>query len=367
MNWLYSKWWKWVCVVLLMYVVVGSFMVPLAPGVTKVEPITFGPDSVYTFNITGYHTHFKDAKAGKVQMWFKSGTNYYLPIALNITSDEKLEAKFGVNPNEQDSLQKGNLDIVVNDDLDGTFALREGVTFIRSQADSGLKVDSLFPNLRVANVEVKHNKHQFLAYPYREILYESIRNTFFHVPMWFVMTTLVMFSLWYSIFFLATGNMRYDTYAHQAIVVALLFGVCGYTTGMIWSKYTWFIGLSWGVAVRNMVSQDIKLAGALISIAVYLAYLVLRGSIVDEIKRARVSAVYNIFALVIFMLFIFIMPRLTDSLHPGNGGNPAFSKYDLDSTLRMFFYPASIGWIMLGFWILSLRIRIELIKQKLES
>jgi heme exporter protein C len=67
------------------------------------------------------------------------------------------------------------------------------------------------------------------------------------------------------------------------------------------------------------------------------------------------------------MLFIYIIPRLTDSLHPGNGGNPAFSKYDLDSSLRMFFYPASIGWILLGFWIMSLLVRIQFVRQKLAA
>jgi len=49
---------------------------------------------------------------------------------------------------------------------------------------------------------------------------------------------------------------------------------------------------------------------------------------------------------------------LTDSLHPGNGGNPAFSNYDLDSNMRMVFYPAVFGWILIGFWITELRRRI---------
>ena len=33
---------------------------------------------------------------------------------------------------------------------------------------------------------------------------------------------------------------------------------------------------------------------------------------------------------------VFIIPRLTDSLHPGNGGNPALGGEDLDHTLRLF-------------------------------
>ncbi len=31
--------------------------------------------------------------------------------------------------------------------------------------------------------------------------------------------------------------------------------------------------------------------------------------------------------------------------------------YDLDNRMRMVFYPAVIGWILLGIWIATLRIR----------
>ena len=352
MNWLCSKWWKWLCAALLLYVVIGSFMVPLSPGVSKIEPLTFSPDSVTTFRISAYHTHFKSPGVGKVQFWFKSGSDYFKPQSINLISNDNADITFAIGAKQQDSLKTLNFDIVGNDDIDGTFALREGVTLIK-----GNTVDTAVTLLALKdNIEVKHNKHQFLAFPYREILYESIRNTFFHVPMWFVMTALVFVSLCFSIMYLSKGEMRYDIYSHQAIVAALIFGICGLTTGMVWAKNTW--GHYW--------VNDPKLNGAAVGVMIYFAYLVLRGSIDDEIKRARIAAAYNIFSIVIFALFIYIIPRLTDSLHPGNGGNPAFSKYDLDSSLRMFFYPACIGWIMLGFWIFSILVRMELVKQKQE-
>ena len=53
------------------------------------------------------------------------------------------------------------------------------------------------------------------------------------------------------------------------------------------------------------------------------------------------------------------------SLHPGNGGNPGFNYYDLDDKLRMVFYPAVIGWTLLGFWVATLRIRIKEISLKI--
>jgi len=33
--------------------------------------------------------------------------------------------------------------------------------------------------------------------------------------------------------------------------------------------------------------------------------------------------------------------------------------------MRMFFYPAVAGWILLGVWIATLRIRVRLINEKL--
>ena len=388
MNWLYKKWWKWLCVALLFYVIVGSFFVPLSPGISKVSPITFSSDSLYTFQVTAYNAHLKSPEAGKVQFWMKSGNDYYCPDSVRIINDNKAEVKFIISSLYQDSIKQPNFDMVANNDLDGTFALREGTTFIKTNTgtkdsleaktiaqlddsiSSALKNDSkeritdasvLYAGstgkLFKCAVEVKHNKHQFTAFPYREILYETIRNTFFHVPMWFVMTALVLFSIFYSIMFLAKENMRYDIYAHQAIVVAILFGICGLCTGAVWAKNTW--GQYW--------VNDPKLNGAAVGVIIYFAYIILRGSITDDIKRARIAAVYNIFALVVFLLFIFIIPRLTDSLHPGNGGNPAFSKYDLDNSLRIFFYPAVIGWILLGFWILSILIRIQFVEQKQEQ
>ena len=68
-----------------------------------------------------------------------------------------------------------------------------------------------------------------------------------------------------------------------------------------------------------------------------------------------------------YIAFIFVIPRLTDSLHPGNGGNPAFSSYDLDNTLRMFFYPSTLGWIALSMWISSIWIRYNSLTQEYEE
>ncbi len=184
--------------------------------------------------------------------------------------------------------------------------------------------------------------------PALPILNESIRNLFYHVTQWFGMMILLTVSLVYSILHLIKGKMATDRMAAESVNVALFMGVIGILTGSLWAKFTW--GAWW--------TNDPKLNGVAMGMLVYLAYIVLRGSMDEEQKRARVAAVYNIFAYVMFMVFIMVLPRLTDSLHPGNGGNPGFGGYDLNNSMKLVFYPAVIGWTLLGVWLVNLRVRI---------
>lgn len=187
------------------------------------------------------------------------------------------------------------------------------------------------------------------------ILHETIRNLYFHVGMWFAMMTIFLISLVYSLIYLNTNNSKFDVIASESINVGILFGFLGLATGSLWAKFTW--GAWW--------TNDVQLNGAAITILTYLAYIILRNTIEERDKKARIAAVYNIFAFVMMIVFIGIWPRMNDSLHPGKGGNPGFSSYDLDDYMRMVFYPAVIGWILMGVWFLNIRTRLNKINQKL--
>jgi heme exporter protein C len=190
--------------------------------------------------------------------------------------------------------------------------------------------------------------------PVLPILHESIRNLYFHVPMWFSMIIVYLISVIYSIKYLNSGDEKHDLIAVESVNTGIVFGFIGLASGMIWANYTW--GSPW--------PNDPKLNSAAISTLMYLAYIVLRSSMDEEQKRAKISAIYNIFAFPAMVVLLFILPRLTDSLHPGNGGNPGFGGYDLDRNMRMVFYPAVIGWILISVWIMTLRYRIRLLENK---
>jgi heme exporter protein C len=190
--------------------------------------------------------------------------------------------------------------------------------------------------------------------PRLAILNETIRNLYFHVPMWFGMTIILFASVVYSVRYLRKPSDRLDVLAHHTAVTGIVMACLGLATGSIWARYTW--GTWW--------TADPRLNGAAVAVMIYGAYLVLRSSFTDEQQRARISAIYNIFAFATAMPLFYILPRLTDSLHPGAGGNPAFARYDLDNDMRLVFYPAVIGWTLLAFWLAQVASRIALLKQK---
>lgn len=192
--------------------------------------------------------------------------------------------------------------------------------------------------------------------PKLDILEQSIRNLYFHVPMWFSMMAMMCTSMVFSILYLSKSKIDYDIKANAFAKVGFVFGMLGILTGSVWARATW--GAWW-------VFAEVKLNGAAAALLVYAAYFILRGSFDDEEKKARFAAVYSVFAFAMFMVLINVIPRISNSsLHPGNGGNPGFNSYDLDSSLRMVFYPAVIGWILLSVWIATLIIRIEKIFRK---
>ncbi|QMW04170.1 cytochrome c biogenesis protein CcsA [Spirosoma foliorum] len=193
--------------------------------------------------------------------------------------------------------------------------------------------------------------------PRLPILHEAIRNAFFHPPCWIAMMAMLLLSTSYSIRYLRKGNIDDDIVALEFANTAILFGILGCITGSVWAYFAW----------GDLWPNDPKTNGVAVGMLLYLAYFVLRSSFDDEQRRARISAVYNIFAFAVFIPLILILPRLTDSLHPGNGGNPGFNQYDSDASIKAIIRPAFIGFTLLGLWITQLRVRLRRLEIHLED
>lgn len=189
------------------------------------------------------------------------------------------------------------------------------------------------------------------------ILKQSARNLFLHVPMWFTMAVCFGAGLVYSIKYLNRPDIETDQKAETATQVGLMFGICGLLTGAVWARFTW--GTWWTFAEPRM---NLSALGMMI----YVAYFVLRTAFDNPEKRAKIAAVFNIFAATTIPFLLYIIPRQMPSLHPGAEGNPAFSEITAPE-LRYIFYPAVIGFIALAIWISNILNRYKKVKLELEE
>ncbi len=344
-------WWKITSVVLLLYAIIAGFLVPLKSGIERIEPSVAQTGEQVQIRFFGYNTFFaRPSGETPIRVWLYYNDQYALMAqAVRPLNDTILEATFQMPAN----LPEGKTFVLLNALADhptaGASLLPIALTLRQARASEG----PLDPAWTAHPVEKLHLQKGF-SFPYQNILYETIRNTYFHVPMWFVLLFLFAASVWYSVRYLRRPEADFDRRAAAYAEVGILFGLLGLTSGMVWANYTW--GKPW--------SNDIKQLMTAVALLIYFAYFILRGSFSDPEKGARLAAVYNIFAFASLIPLLYILPRMFDSLHPGATGNPAFGTQDLDNTMRAVFYPAILGWTLLGFWIADLRMRLQRLKDK---
>ena len=331
----------------MLYVLVVGMLAPLTAGISESTPTNAKIGEPFRLKVIGYNTDFLTETP---RFWLKTDDKTYIKaVEVGVEDDNTLNALFTLNKDlpTKDAIVSATL--VMDSKLSGTIVLPSAV-FITQRANPILAAEAggfAKPNDLAGDING-------INYPFRSILEETIRNLYYHVPLWFGMLIILATSMFFSIRHLRTQSISDDIAAVAFAKTGVLYGILGTITGALWAKYTW--GQAW--------SWDIKQIGTAVSLLIYFAYFILRSSFDDDDKRARIAAVYNIFAFVSLIPLLFVIPRLTDSLHPGNGGNPAFSKMDLNSNMRMVFYPAVIAFTLMGFWVANTLRRLEMIIAK---
>jgi len=345
-------WWKTLSVVLIVYTLLAGMLVPLKSGIVRVEPVFVRTSQDTTLRFFGYNTFFAKPSDKPVRIWLYYNKQYALAAReYKAVNDTLLEATFTMPKNLPEGKQIVPLNALVDHPEAGASLLPAAVSLSQ---DTGAMASAPLDGAWTANPVQHIHVQSGFSFPYQNVIYESIRNTYFHVPMWFVLLFLFAASVWYSVRYLRDPNPENDRRAAAYAEAGLLFGVLGLGTGMIWANYAW--GKPW--------SNDIKQLMTAVALLIYLAYFILRHSFDAYEKGARLAAVYNVFAFASLVPLLYIVPRMFASLHPGATGNPAFGSQDLDNTMRAVFYPAILGWTLLGFWIANLRIRYQRLLDK---
>jgi heme exporter protein C len=342
-------WWKALSVLLVIYAVVVGMLVPLKPGIAYVSPEVAQSGDSLRLTFHGYNTFYTRSKPEEIRVWLQYDSAQAVQGQnLVVLSDTSLEASFRLPA----TLPKSKPSIMLNAILDHP---SDGVSLLPSAME--VKWDSTAisnANWTDHSISKLHVIKDF-SFPYRNVIYESIRNTFYHVPMWFALLFMFTTSVVYSMRFLMSKKMEFDRKASAYAEAGLLFGIMGLITGMLWANYAW--GKPW--------SNDIKQLMTAVALLIYLAYFILRSSFDEPEKGARLSAVYNIFAFASLIPLLYIVPRMFASLHPGATGNPAFGSEDLDNTMRLIFYPSILGFTGIGYWLAQLRFRAKRVEDKM--
>lgn len=348
-----QSWWKIIGVTLVLYSLVAGLLVPLKPGIYSVVPNNFKAGQPVELTITGYNTNYKGATED-MRIWLKlDSVNTLYSNSYKVVSDNTFTANFDIPTHFPSKDKIENFSLIVDNKVDGTSVNPDAVTIIQKEINA-----AAVTNVWKQNPIVNTNYSSGYNFPFRAILYETIRNTYYHVPLWFAMLIVFIASVVMSFKYLRTGNPHDEWKALSLTTSGTLFGMLGLVTGMIWAKHTWGTYWTW---------EEVKLNMTAIAMLIYLAYFILRGSVDDPEKKGRIASVYNIFAFAALIPLIFVIPRMTSSLHPGNGGNPALGSGDLDNTMRMIFYPAIIGWTLVGVWISTLIYRYKALKDRILS
>lgn len=336
-------WWKILGVVLVVYSLLAGLLVPLKSGIQRADPGYAVTGKPVTVRFYGYNTFFSKPSEEPMRAWLTvNESNAIAAESVKAVNDTIAEATFNIPGKLPDGLGFAYLNIIVDHPTAGTSLLPAGIEVRQDTTNTGMEADAW----EKAAIHDLHPQKGF-SFPYQNVIYESIRNTYYHVPMWFVLMFLFIASVWNSIQYLRNPKSKYDQKAIAYTEMGIVFGLLGLFTGMVWANYAW--GKPW--------SNDIKQLMTAVALLIYLAYFILRSSFDEPEKGARLAAVYNIFAFSSLIPLLYIVPRMFASLHPGATGNPAFGSQDLDNTMRMVFYPAIIGWSLIGFWVAQLRFR----------
>jgi len=189
----------------------------------------------------------------------------------------------------------------------------------------------------------------------QNIIGESSRIFYYHIPQAWISVLAFAMSMIYSIRYLKNRSLDEDDKAAATAGLGFMFCLLATITGAIFAKVTWGSFWNW----------DPRETSVFILLLIYGAYFALRGAIIEDEKRATLSAVYAIFAFITVPFLIFVVPRIVPSLHPSDSIVDENMKFTMGTTIRAIFFSSLIVFTAIYFWMFNLTRRSMKIKRHL--
>ncbi len=180
---------------------------------------------------------------------------------------------------------------------------------------------------------------------------ETSRILFFHVPQAWVAAISFLLSMIASVVYLAKRNTNADFLASSAAELGFLFCILATVTGSIFARAAWGSFWNWDPRETSIV----------ILLMIYGAYFALRSAVLDPERRRVFAGVYSILAFATMPFLVFVVPRITASLHPENTMNPV--NPGMDPKITAVFLCSLLAYTGLFAWMLRLKMRILRIEE----
>ena len=181
-------------------------------------------------------------------------------------------------------------------------------------------------------------------------LRELSRIIYFHVPAAWVAVLAYGVAMVEGVYYLRRRDLRFDAKSSAAVELGTLFALLATITGALFARETWGVYWNWDPRQTTIVALFF----------IYLAYFSLRGTLADAHRRARLSAVYVVFAFSVVPFLVFILPRAYVTLHPSPLLNTR-GRVDMNPQMLLVFLAALAGFTGIFAWMHNLRWRAEVL------
>jgi len=183
---------------------------------------------------------------------------------------------------------------------------------------------------------------------------EASRIFYFHIPQAWVAVLAFLVSLIMSVRYLRHGDPIDDDRARISASLGMLFSLLATVTGSVFARVTWGSFWNW----------DPRETSILILLLIYGAYFALRSAVDEETRRARLAAVYAIFAFAAVPFLIFVVPRVLPSLHPTDSIIDSEGRFALNGIIFMILFSSLIAFSGLFYWIYRIALRTAIIERR---
>jgi heme exporter protein C len=204
---------------------------------------------------------------------------------------------------------------------------------------------------------LSYNLYQmFMVLPDEAMQGAIYRILFFHAPAAIVGMIGYFVALTFSVLYLSSKNLRWDSLAASIVEVSLVFSVVNIVTGSIWARIIWGIWWTW----------DYRLTSALVCVLIFAGYLMMRRAIEEPTQRARLSAALCIFGCV-DVVIVWKSIEWFRNNHPGPVLSIRTGGGTMDPAMERIFYLNLLAILLMAMALVLVRTRQEATAREIDS